>query len=76
MATLHGNWLPDLQRFLVWGETWRKVGAADLPDLLADDKMPAPAKQPYQLSQAALAEVFQKGEEFDLSWMRSQVKSQ
>ena len=73
MATLHGNWLPDLQRFLVWGETWRKVEAADLPDLLADDKMPAPAEQPYQLSQAALADVFQKGEEFDLSWMQAQV---
>ena len=73
MATLHGNWLPDLQRFLVWGETWRKVEAVDLPDLLADDKMPALAKHSYQLSQDALAEVFQKGEEFDLAWMRAQV---
>ncbi|MGB7250722.1 MAG: DEAD/DEAH box helicase [Phormidesmis sp.] len=36
MATLHGNWLPDLQRFFLWGETWRKVGAADFPDLQAD----------------------------------------
>ncbi|MGB3300041.1 MAG: DEAD/DEAH box helicase, partial [Phormidesmis sp.] len=68
---------PDLQRFLVWGETWRKVSAADLPDLLeAADKMPAIAKQPYQLSQFDLSKVFQKGEEFDLSWMQAQVNPQ
>jgi SNF2 family DNA or RNA helicase len=74
MATLHGNWLPDLQRFFVWGETWKKAEAAELP-ALQDDAMPSPAKQPYQLAQSALSEVFQKGEEFDLTWMQAQMSA-
>ncbi|MEM9090717.1 MAG: DEAD/DEAH box helicase [Cyanobacteria bacterium P01_F01_bin.53] len=73
MATLHGNWLPDLQRFFLWGETWRKVEAVELPELSAEEALPTPAKQPYQLTQAALADCFEKGEDFDLSWMRSHV---
>ncbi len=77
MATLHGNWLPDLQQFFVWGETWRKADAAkfstDFSSLLEDDKMPSVAKQPYQLSQTELSDLFQKGEEFDLSWMQTHV---
>ena len=76
MATLHGNWLPDLQRFWIWGETWQKVKAAALPDL-SDEALPSPAKQPYQLDQAALSAVFQtasdQAEELDLSWMCAQV---
>ncbi len=79
MATLHGNWLPDLQQFFVWGETWRKADAAkfsvDFSSLLETDKMPSVAKQPYQLSQAELSDLLQKGEEFDLSWMRAHVSA-
>ncbi|MEM6452660.1 MAG: DEAD/DEAH box helicase [Cyanobacteria bacterium P01_D01_bin.105] len=76
MAILHGNWLPDLQRFFVWGETWQKVSAADFAaeaELLVEDAIPAVPKQPYQLKQAALAKAFQKGEEYDLSWMSTQI---
>ena len=72
MATLHGNWLSDLQRFFVWGETWRKASAEGQPDL-TDGTLPALAKQPYQLDQKALAACFQESEEFDLSWMQSQI---
>ncbi|MGB3291362.1 MAG: DEAD/DEAH box helicase [Phormidesmis sp.] len=72
MATLHGNWLPDLQRFFVWGETWRKVSAPELPDL-SEGELPVLAKQPYQLDQKALADCFQKSEEFDLTWMQPQI---
>lgn len=79
MATLHGNWLPDLQRFFLWGETWRKVDAtkfsADFSGLLADEKVPGVPKQPYQLSRAELTDVLQKGEEFDLSWMQAEIAS-
>jgi len=76
MAILHGNWLPDLQRFFVWGETWQKVNAADFaiaPESLQADTVPAVPEQPYQLKQKALSDAFQKGEEFDLSWMQTQI---
>ncbi|PZO08617.1 MAG: ATP-dependent helicase, partial [Leptolyngbya foveolarum] len=74
MATLHGNWLPDIQRFFLWGETWRKAKAVSFPTLLAENpsdlsKLVAP--QPYQLNQKELAEIFIKGEEIDLSWMQA-----
>ena len=75
MAILHGNWLPDLQRFFVWGETWKKVSAADFAvdaEALAE-AMPDVRSQPYQLDQKSLAEAFQKGDEFDLSWMQTQI---
>ena len=73
MATLHGNWLPDLQRFFLWGETWRKAEAVDLLDLKADAP-PALANQPYQLSQSALADVFQPADpDLDLTWMQALV---
>ncbi len=42
MATLHGNWLPDLQRFFLWGETWRKVEAIAPLDLQNTDSTPYP----------------------------------
>ncbi|MEO0770695.1 MAG: hypothetical protein AAFY72_14935, partial [Cyanobacteria bacterium J06649_4] len=78
MATLHGNWLPDLQGFFLWGETWRKAEASHLSNL-SGDEMPTPAEQPYQLTQAELAQQFdpqqfaQSSEEIDLSWMQEQV---
>jgi len=74
MATLHGNWLPDLQQFFLWGETWQKAEPAAL-DALTDnaDTLPVPKKQPYQLDQKALANSFQKSEELDLSWMQEKV---
>ncbi|MGC1306957.1 MAG: DEAD/DEAH box helicase [Phormidesmis sp.] len=85
MATLHGNWLPDLQRFFLWGETWRKVEAVALSDLTLD---PADAKaggqldiakHPYQLDSKGLSEVFsppaQQDAEFDLAWMQKQLAS-
>ena len=79
MAILHGNWLPDLQRFFVWGEAWQKVSAADFSveaeQLQGEIDLPVP-NQPYQLSQKALSAVFQKGEEFDLSWMQTQIVGQ
>ena len=76
MATLHGNWLPDIQRFFLWGETWRKAKAADFPDLTVEapsDLTKLMASQPYQLSQKELAESFIKSEEIDLSWMQEIV---
>ena len=76
MAILHGNWLPDLQRFFVWGEAWQKVSAADFTINAAQlqDEIPSIPKHPYQLKQNALADAFTvKGEEFDLSWMQSQI---
>ncbi|MGB3767508.1 MAG: DEAD/DEAH box helicase [Phormidesmis sp.] len=76
MATLHGNWLPDIQRFFLWGETWRKAKATSLPALLAEtpsDLSKLIASQPYQLSQQDLAESFIKNEEIDLSWMQAIV---
>jgi len=76
MATLHGNWLPDIQRFFLWGETWRKAKATSLPALLAEtpsDLSKLIASQPYQLSQQELAESFIKNEEIDLSWMQAIV---
>ena len=73
MATLHGNWLPDLQRFFLWGETWRKAEAVDLLDLKADAP-PALANQPYQLSQSALADVFHPIDpDLHLTWMQALV---
>ncbi|MEL6815516.1 MAG: DEAD/DEAH box helicase, partial [Cyanobacteria bacterium J06598_3] len=72
MATLHGNWLPDLQRFFLWGETWQKVEAAEMPTL-AEEALPTPAKQPYQLTQKTLVNCFEKSDEFDLSWMQAHV---
>ncbi|MGB7485889.1 MAG: hypothetical protein WA901_06835, partial [Phormidesmis sp.] len=75
MATLHGNWLPDLQRFFLWGETWQKAQPVAVEDLLATSEIPTLAKQPYQLSQAALAASFQKGNELDLSWMQTVVQA-
>ncbi|MGD1899246.1 MAG: DEAD/DEAH box helicase [Phormidesmis sp.] len=88
MATLHGNWLPDLQRFFLWGETWRKAEPVVLEDLQADSgALPAIAQQPYQLDQKALASSFQPAsaknsaqsnaqdaEALDLSWMQQIVK--
>ena len=76
MATLHGNWLPDIQRFFLWGETWRKADAVAPLDLLAEppsDLSKLVLPQPYQLSQKELAESFIKGEEIDLSWMQDVV---
>ena len=74
MATLHGNWIPDLQQFFLWGETWRKVEPVALDTLAGDaDKMPAPGKQPYQLDQKTLTSSFQKSEELDLLWMQKKV---
>ncbi len=78
MATLHGNWLPDIQRFFLWGETWRKAKAVSLPALLTEtpsDLTQLISPQPYQLSQKELAESFAKGEELDLSWMQEIVSS-
>ncbi|MEO0706537.1 MAG: DEAD/DEAH box helicase [Cyanobacteria bacterium J06649_5] len=72
MATLHGNWLPDLQRFFLWGETWRKVAPTECP-VLDDESMPMATKHPYQLTQAALADCLVKSDEFDLTWMKPQV---
>ncbi len=76
MATLHGNWLPDLQRFFLWGETWRKAKPTPLSDLNSAnlDTQPKPPVQPYQLSQAELQGSFQKGDELDLSWMQAEIK--
>ena len=74
MATLHGNWLPDIQRFFLWGETWRKANAADFPDMAAasaSDLSRLIAPQPYQLSQKELAASFVKSEELDLSWIQA-----
>ncbi len=73
MATLHGNWLPDRQRFFLWGETWRKVEAIAPLDLPTDSP-PLLADQPYQLEQSALAAVFQPADQdIDLSWMQAFV---
>ncbi|MEM8504147.1 MAG: DEAD/DEAH box helicase [Cyanobacteria bacterium P01_D01_bin.1] len=76
MATLHGNWLPDLQRFFLWGETWRKAKPTPLPALGAanSDKLPKPPTQTYQLSQSELRDSFQKGDELDLSWIQAEIK--
>ncbi len=75
MATLHGNWLPDLQRFFVWGETWRKAKPVDSANLLIAEELPKPAKQPYQMDAGAIAACFQQSEEFDLSWMQAHIGS-
>lgn len=86
MATLHGTWLPDLQRFFLWGETWRKASA--VPSVLSEepplptakseesaDKAPPIIENPYQLNRQDLAEVFRAPEqadgEFDLAWMQA-----
>ena len=74
MATLHGNWIPDLQQFFLWGETWQKADPTALTALTGDaEAMPALGKQPYQLDQKTLASSFQKSEELDLSWMKEKV---
>ena len=76
MATLHGNWLPDLQRFFLWGETWRKAKPALLSELSAEpEQQPAPPVQPYQLSQSELQSSFQKSDELDLSWMQAVLEA-
>ena len=31
MAILHGSWLTENQRFLLWGETWQRLEAKNLP---------------------------------------------
>ncbi|MEL6553631.1 MAG: DEAD/DEAH box helicase [Cyanobacteria bacterium J06621_11] len=74
MATLHGNWLPDFQRFFLWGETWRKAEPVALADFGAVDAIAPLADQPYQLDQKTLAGSFPKSEELDLSWMQEKVK--
>ncbi|MEL7143069.1 MAG: DEAD/DEAH box helicase, partial [Cyanobacteria bacterium J06573_11] len=75
MATLHGNWLPDLQQFFLWGETWRRVAPAAVADLQAADGEESdvllPHEQPYQLTQKELIASFEKTEELDLSWMQA-----
>ncbi|MEL7071474.1 MAG: DEAD/DEAH box helicase [Cyanobacteria bacterium J06581_3] len=80
MATLHGNWLPDLQRFFLWGETWQKADPIALADLQAEsDTLPALTDQPYQLDQKTLASSFASAknstdEALDLSWMQPLIK--
>ncbi|MEL6938958.1 MAG: DEAD/DEAH box helicase [Cyanobacteria bacterium J06598_1] len=75
MATLHGNWLPNLQRFFLWGETWRKALPVDIAALQTDEAVPEVAEQPYQLDQKALTNSFQKSSEaLDLSWMQEHIK--
>ena len=74
MATLHGNWLPDLQRFFLWGETWRKAEPLPLEGLISAEELADLAEQPYQLDQKTLASSFPKSEELDLSWMQTEVK--
>ncbi len=71
MATLHGNWLPDLQRFFLWGETWRKAKPMPLSDLTGSEKQSTPPAHPYQLSSSELHSSFQKSDELDLSWMQA-----
>ena len=78
MATLHGNWLPDIQRFLLWGETWQKVNPTNFPDLSVEtpdlpDLLELVAQHPYQLNQKSLANSFVKSEEIDLSWMQEVI---
>ena len=76
MATLHGNWIPDLQQFFLWGETWQKATPVAINALTGDaETMPVPGKNPYQLDQKALANSFKKSEELDLSWMQEQVST-
>ncbi|MGB3788738.1 MAG: DEAD/DEAH box helicase [Phormidesmis sp.] len=77
MATLHGNWLPDLQRFFLWGETWRKTKPTPLSDLgsSGSEKQLTPPVQPYQLSQSELQSSFQKSDELDLSWMQTVLEA-
>ncbi len=76
MATLHGNWLPDLQRFFLWGETWQKAKPVAVGDLnTVSDSLPMLAGQPYQLDQATLAATFQKTDELDLHWMQTAVQT-
>ncbi|MEM9150397.1 MAG: SNF2 helicase-associated domain-containing protein, partial [Cyanobacteria bacterium P01_F01_bin.3] len=76
MATLHGNWIPDLQQFFLWGETWQKATPVTINALTGDaETMPVPGKNPYQLDQKALANSFKKSEELDLSWMQEQVST-
>ncbi|MBE9060096.1 DEAD/DEAH box helicase [cf. Phormidesmis sp. LEGE 11477] len=72
MATLHGNWLPDLQRFFLWGETWRKAEPTQLSMLSTDEQLALPV-HPYQLSAAELKDSFQKSDELDLSWMQAEL---
>ena len=75
MATLHGNWLHDLQQFFLWGETWRRVDPTAVADLQVKDAEERDAlslhEQPYQLTQQELIGSFEKTEELDLSWMQA-----
>ena len=71
MATLHGNWLPDLQQFFLWGETWRK--AKLMPLSVLSKELPTVPIHPYQLSPAELKDSFQKSDELDLSWMQTEL---
>ena len=76
MATLHGNWLPDIQRFFLWGETWRRAKGICFPSLVAEapsDLSDLVALHPYQLSQKELTESFTKNEELDFLWMQDVV---
>ncbi|MBE9076485.1 DEAD/DEAH box helicase [Romeria aff. gracilis LEGE 07310] len=65
MAILHGSWRPDLQRFFLWGETWRRLDAEGMTE-------PVPT-YPYQVSRDELADLIQAQqslpEALDLGWL-------
>ncbi|MEM9162035.1 MAG: SNF2 helicase-associated domain-containing protein, partial [Cyanobacteria bacterium P01_F01_bin.4] len=75
MVVLHGSWLSKRQRFLLWGETWRRINPDDYgrPDLneTADLK-----PHPYCLTyDELLAFLKQPSPTLDLVWLTERAKS-
>ncbi|MEO1403517.1 MAG: ATP-dependent helicase, partial [Cyanobacteria bacterium J06635_1] len=75
MVVLHGSWLSKRQRFLLWGETWRRINPDDYgrPDLneTADLK-----PHPYCLAyDELLAFLKQPSPTLDLVWLTERAKS-
>ncbi|MEM6351567.1 MAG: DEAD/DEAH box helicase [Cyanobacteria bacterium P01_D01_bin.14] len=70
MAVLHGCWLSERQRFLLWGETWRRL---ELDGYALDAGL---QPYPYGLSASELSKwVTAPVGALDLSWLAGDVKN-
>ncbi|MEO0458502.1 MAG: ATP-dependent helicase, partial [Cyanobacteria bacterium P01_A01_bin.114] len=83
MVVLHGSWLPKRQRFLLWGETWRRIDPADFgrPDL--EQLAPGSSSQgadltlhPYCLTHDEMVAFLKHpSPTLDLTWLSERSKS-
>ncbi|NEP17202.1 MAG: DEAD/DEAH box helicase [Leptolyngbya sp. SIO4C1] len=73
MAVLHGSWLPKRQRFLLWGEVWRRTSPADY-DITEVSGAEAVFAYPFCLQQDELIALL-KSPALDLGWATARLSS-